>query len=244
MPAAIADALYQLPNLHRGEKVNGIVPPDYERVPAVERALVERTLPYLLPIVADMVRLQLVTGARPGEVCALRPCDIERPWKVIEGIEMWLYKLDTHKTDWRGHHRWIPLGPQAQALLASYLERDPHAYCFSPAEARAAWEATKRAVRKSKVPPSQQDRRKARPKRQPGSRYTTQSYGKAIASACKRNKLPHWSPNQIRHEVLERIESAYAQEAARCVAGHTTPTTTAVYARGVLRAARVLAQMG
>jgi hypothetical protein len=37
---------------------------------------VDATLPHLPPIVADMVRVQRLTGARPGEICILRPADI------------------------------------------------------------------------------------------------------------------------------------------------------------------------
>jgi len=29
------------------------------------------------PMIADMVRVQLLSGARPGEICILRPCDLE-----------------------------------------------------------------------------------------------------------------------------------------------------------------------
>ena len=34
-------------------------------------------LPYVLPPVAAMVELQLLTGMRPGEVCRMRPCDMD-----------------------------------------------------------------------------------------------------------------------------------------------------------------------
>jgi len=244
VPAAVADALYVVAALHKRDKVGGRVPPDHPPVPPVAEDILDKTVPHLLPVVADMVRLQRLTGMRPGEVCALRPGDLERPWRVVEGVPMWLYKLDEHKTDWRGHARWVPLGPQAQALLAPYLARSLDAYCFSPAEARAAWEAAKRRARRSKVPPSQVCRAKERPRKQPGLRYTTQSYGKAIARACQAHGIPHWAPNQIRHQVLEQVETEHSQEDARCVGGHTTPTTTAVYTRGVLRAARVLATRG
>jgi integrase len=244
VPTPVADALYALAGLRKREKVGEVVVVDHPPIPPVPDPIVEETLSFLGAIVADMVRLQRLTGMRPGEVCVLRPGDIERPWRTIDGVVMWVFKLDEHKTDWRGHQRWVPIGPQAQALLAPYLQREPSSYCFSPAEARAAWEAAKRAARKSKVQPSQLDRHKARPKKQPGQRYTTDSYGQAIARACRAHGIAHWAPNQIRHQVLEQIEAQHDQEDARCVAGHTTPTTTALYTRGVLRAARVLAKLG
>lgn len=38
---------------------------------------VEATLPFLTPVLRSMVRLQLITVARPGEICMMRPCDID-----------------------------------------------------------------------------------------------------------------------------------------------------------------------
>lgn len=54
-------------------------------VTVVEDADVDATIPYLPEIVADMVRFQRLTSARPGEVCSLRPCDIDRSGNV------WVY---------------------------------------------------------------------------------------------------------------------------------------------------------
>jgi integrase len=53
-----------------------------KRVKPVTEDVIEATLGYLPPIVADMVRFQRLTGCRPGEVCALRPCDVERSGDV------------------------------------------------------------------------------------------------------------------------------------------------------------------
>jgi hypothetical protein len=43
---------------------------------------VERTLPHLPPMVADMVRIQRFVGCRPAEVCLLRPADLDRSGDV------------------------------------------------------------------------------------------------------------------------------------------------------------------
>ena len=51
-----------------------------------------------------MVRLQLLSGARPGEMVILRPCDIDMSGKV------WLYRPELHKNSWRGHERTILFG--------------------------------------------------------------------------------------------------------------------------------------
>ncbi len=77
--------------------------------------LVERTLPYLPPIVADMVRLQRLTGARPSEICELRPADVDRTGDV------WCYGPRSHKTEHHGRPRLIFIGERAQVVLAALL---------------------------------------------------------------------------------------------------------------------------
>ncbi|MBM4005773.1 MAG: hypothetical protein FJ295_21220 [Planctomycetes bacterium] len=46
---------------------------DSEPVLPIDMVVVEATLPFLSPVVADMIRVQELTGMRPGEVCQLRP---------------------------------------------------------------------------------------------------------------------------------------------------------------------------
>ena len=48
----------------------------------VDDATVDATLECLPAIPADMVRFQRFTGCRPEEVCALRPCDLDRSGDV------------------------------------------------------------------------------------------------------------------------------------------------------------------
>jgi hypothetical protein len=76
--------------------------------------------------------------------------------------------------------RVIFLGPQAQEVLKPFLDRDPEAYLFCPREMMEAFRAKQRRERKSKVQPSQVNRKKRRPKKQPGCRYTVDSYRRAI----------------------------------------------------------------
>ena len=75
-------------------------------VPPVADSVVEATLAWLPPIVADMVRFQRLTGCRPGEVCQVRPCDVDTT------AEVWLYKPASHKTQHHGRERFIFIGPQ------------------------------------------------------------------------------------------------------------------------------------
>lgn len=66
---------------------------------------------------ADMIRLQRLTGMRPGEVCKLRPRDVDR------SEDVWVYSPPDHKTAHYGKDRKILLGPKAQAILGPYLDR-------------------------------------------------------------------------------------------------------------------------
>jgi integrase len=176
LPPSTYHALATVPGLKRGRTTAR----EPEPVKPVPDALVEATLQYLPPIVADMVRFQRYTGCRPGEACRVRPCDLERDGDV------WTYKPASHKNAHRGRKRIIYIGPQAQRVLAPYLLRDPAAYCFSPAESVERHRLEMRAKRKSRVQPSQQGRRKARPKRAPSQYYRKDSYAWAISRAITR----------------------------------------------------------
>jgi len=193
--------------------------------------------------VRAMIDLQLLTGMRPGEVCAIRPCDIDMSGSV------WLYRPETHKTAHRGHERVVYLGPQAQAVLRPFLiGRPTTAYCFSPAEAMAAWRAARHAARKTPISCGNRPgtNRKAEPRRQAGERYTTGSYARAIVRACARAGVQHWRPHQLRHNYATEVRKRYGLEAARILLGHCSALVTeAVYAERDQQAAmRIAAEIG
>ncbi len=48
-----------------------------EKVRPVPQEHIDAALPFMPPVVAGMVRLQLLTGCRPDEVCRLRPMDLD-----------------------------------------------------------------------------------------------------------------------------------------------------------------------
>ena len=79
----------------------------------------EITLPLLRPMQKDMVMLQLETGMRPGELVAMRACEID----MIGTI--WFYRCTTHKTIHNGHERIIAIGPKGRASLAQYSSVPP-----------------------------------------------------------------------------------------------------------------------
>jgi integrase len=122
---------------------------------------------------------------------------------------------------------------------------DPRAIVFSPAAARSEWARAARASRKSKVPPSQQNRRKANPERAPGGEYTVAAYGYAIRKAAKKAGVPHWHPNQLRHTFATAVRRAHGLEAAQVLLGHARADVTQIYSeRNLALALKVAAAMG
>jgi integrase len=236
----------------------------------VSDAVIEATLPHLRPQVAAMVRLQRHTGMRPGEAVILRGMDLDMTGPV------WLYRPGSdqgphgkHKTAWRGHQKIVAIGPKAQETLRPWLRLNLTEYLFQPRESMAAFRTEQRRHRRTKVQPSQLRRRRAKPKKAPGERYTSRSYAQAVAKAveaantaracekckplvaaercdaCKAAAIPHWHPNQLRHTKATEIRREFGLDAARAVLGHRSPKITEVYAEiDSSKAAEVMARLG
>jgi integrase len=163
-----------------------------EKVRPVPAHLLDAPLPFMPPVVRAMVRLQLLTGCRPAEVCILRPIDLD-----TGNPACWVYRPGSdqgrhgaHKTAHHGHDRLIFIGPKAQEVLRPYLGTRLDAYCFCPAEAESARQVARRAWRKTPLYPSHLKRlsakRTTRRRRAPGDRYDTHGYRRAIERACAR----------------------------------------------------------
>ncbi len=114
VPVGVYEALRTLPGLQRGRTEAR----ESEPVTPVDPAHVAATLPFLGTHVRAMVELQLLTGARPGEVCRLTLGQVERVGDV------WTYRPRRHKSAHRGKKRAIPFGPKARAAVVAFLLRD------------------------------------------------------------------------------------------------------------------------
>jgi integrase len=129
-------------------------------------------------------------------VTILRPCDIDRSGKV------WIYRPNSHKLEWLDQEKEVLLGPQAQQLLAPWLEgREDQEYLFSPrqvAEANAkVLEARRKRPSSRRVGISQ--------KCAPRDHYDDRGYRQAVIRACRRAGVPLWSPGQLRHTAATEI---------------------------------------
>lgn len=213
LPPDVLTAVGAVPGLRKGRTTA----PDRPPVAPVDDATMQATLPYLAPIVADMARLQRLTGCRPAEVCMLRPCDLDRSGEV------WTYSPESHKTQHHGRERQIFIGPKGQSILLPYLLRDANAPCFSPAEAEqkrreAAHELRVTPISYGNKPGSN---RKPKPARPAGEAYTSNSYRRAIERAAdladeqahvdapevaaEVRIIPRWAPNQLRHAAASTL---------------------------------------
>ena len=130
--------------------------------------------------------------------------------------------------------RLLPVGPRAQAILTPYLmekAETPEAFIFSPKDSMQLQKVEKRSKRKTRVQPSQMNRKKTNPQRVPRDQYTKDSYARAIVRACKKAGIETWTPNRLRHAAGTEIRDKYGLEYAQAVLGHSNAKTTEIYAK-------------
>jgi integrase len=209
------------------------------KVKPVAEEHIEAILPHVSPTIRAMIELQRLTGMRPGEVWRITTGQIDRT------VDPWIYQPTQHKTVDRGKDRAIPIGPRAQQVLAAWLKADPDKILFSPIEAMGDHWRELRARRKTKVQPSQRDRRVKNPKRKRHDTYNRFSYGNAIERGCLRAGIPVFTANQIRHTYATRVRREFGLEAAQVLLGHSKADVTQIYAEKNAALARdVAAQIG
>ncbi|WP_165076085.1 tyrosine-type recombinase/integrase [Paludisphaera rhizosphaerae] len=232
IPSSTWEALRTVEGLRRGAADVR----ESEPVRPVDDAHVVATLPFVTRQIAAMIELQRLTGARPGEVCTMRGCDL-----VMVG-NVWEYRPADHKTAHHGRKRTIHIGRRAQEVLRPFLRSDASEYLFQPREADQERRAALRTSRKSKVQPSQVDRSKPEPKRKPGEKYNRTSYRQAIARGVakanevrrekdpKADLIPGWHPHQLRHSAATALRRDFGLDVARAVLGHSSAAVTEIYA--------------
>jgi integrase len=239
VPVAVYQSLATVGGLQHGR--SGVRDP--EPVGPVDAALVEATLPHLGRHVRGLVEFQRLTGCRPQDATNLRGDRIDRSGPV------WVFRPDAHKTRWRGKVREVFIGPKAQELIAPWLLAAGGGYLFSPRRQVEDHHAARGAARKTPTYPSHRRRvvggRKSSPKVRPGEKYTTASYGRAVARACLGAGVPHWHPNQLRHAYATEVRRRFGLEAAQVLLGHARADVTQVYAeRDAELARRVAGEVG
>jgi integrase len=241
--AAALKAVKQLPEGYPGTYDN----PEREDVPDF---VIMATLPFMPPTIQAMVKLQRLTGMRPCEVFNMRVGQIDKS----SDPELWLYRLPTHKTQKKTKRKKvIPLSKIEQELIAPYLEnKNPDAAVFSPRTAIAERNAERRTNRKTKITPSQAARDAARAAKPSKYRefYNKGSYRLAVKYAIAKGnkvlpddeKIPHWTPYQLRHSAATAMENESGLDEAQALLDHSSANTTKRYAHGRLQKLKELAR--
>lgn len=240
VPVTVYQALSTVESLEKGRTAA----PDHKKVRPVDQVLIEATLPRVNRHIQGMINFQRLTGARPGEVCRIRESEIDMTG-MINGIPVWLYRPSQHKNEHRDHDRVIYIGPKAQEVLKAFFTESPEEYLFSPHRATQERYAELRSRRRCKLYPSSDSRRKRKPKRKPGRRYTVWTYRQAVQRACKKAGISPWNPHQLRHTAATYLRKEYGVETARIILGHRHLSATEIYAEPSQRQAmEVMAKLG
>ena len=242
IPASVYETLRLVPNLKR----NRTVARETEPVKPIELSTVKQTIAHMPPVVADMVRVQLLLGCRPAEVCKLTPAMIDRSGDV------WVAQLDEHKTVHHERDRNLYIGPQAQEILTPYLLRGEYEHLFRPCD--AVRQRREKASAERVTPLSCGNRsgersgglKGKRARKRPSDAYDTTSYRRAIHYACDRAFPPadslegealrkwrsehRWSPNRLRHTKGTEVRKAFGLEHAQIYLGHAAANVTQIYA--------------
>jgi integrase len=259
VPPSVFQAIQAVPGLRRGRTVAREAKP----VLPVDDAVVEATLPHLPPVVDDVVRLLRLLGCRPGELCSMRPADVDRT------AEVWVFTPRHHKSEHHGRDRAIFIGPRAQAVLGPYLLRGSDEFCFSPAESVARRRAIQHANRKTPLSCGNKpgSNRQRHPKKRPGLFYEHRALNHAVRAACDKadaaareaekalapeertaadvRLVPRWHPYQLRHTAATEFRRKHGLEAAQVLLGHARADVTQVYAeRDYGKAAAIMAEVG
>jgi integrase len=173
---------------------------------AVDEADIDAVKKHVRPLVKDLIDLQLLSGARSGELLMLTTAMIDRSGNV------WSAKLTDHKCQHKGKSRRLHFGPKAQLILAKYLAADPEkrlfgmtrcAYCR--AITRACEVAFGMPDELQKIPKKLSAKQKAERRR--------------LASEWREQHC--WTPHWLRHTAATRIREQLGIENVQSLLGHS-----------------------
>jgi integrase len=205
---------------------------DHDERADVPDDVIRRTLPFLPPMLAAMIQVQRMTGCRPSEIFNMKAGEIDKK----SDPDLWLYRLPRHKTEKKTKRKKVvPLGKPEQELIAPYLEgKTGKEAVFPPRTAMQERSAAKRANRKSKLTPSQEARDQAVKPQNYREFYDKDSYRRAVEHAIAKanrqlpdgEKIPDWTPYQMRHTAATMLELEADIEDAQILLDHESVDTT------------------
>lgn len=230
VPASTWKALEAVENLRHGQGGR-----ESSAVRAVEQSRIDAVQSHVSRQVWALIQLQLLTGARGGELFGVRLADLD-----MSG-EVWDFRLTAHKTSHKGKERTIHFGPKAQEVIKQFMPRPLHVPLFSPREALVE---RKRMGAKGKRRPNQKPNPR-KTDRTVGDTYDKDSYRIAIRRGCKAAGVKPWNPHQLRHTFATNIRRSHGLEASRVLLGHSDLAVTQVYAEAdEAKAIEVICRVG
>lgn len=207
VPVMVWQALKTTPHLRPGESP---ARETEKRQPVADHHF-EAVLPFLPPVVADLLRFARLVSCRPDEAARLRMADVEPAGAVLR------WTLDRHKTAGSVGAKAIPIGPRAEAVMRRWASgKESRDLVFSRADRdRVQVEGT--------IP--------LRPLRSKREQFDTDAICKWIRSACDLANTPRWTPYQLRHAGLTAVRRECGVEAEAAIAGWTSPKLAYHYAQ-------------
>jgi integrase len=218
IPGSVYESLRTVEGLRRGRTAAR----ESEPVKPVNESHAEATLAHVPAEAAAIARLQLLTGARPGELVMMTGAHLDTAG------EIWTYSPPHHKTAHHGHKRQIFIGPQAQSILRPWLKPDLQARLFSYSR-QSYCRAINNGCKKAFPPPAELAR-----KRVPahGRKATKSTRWKSRCEWCERpgkegwaklkawQKAHHWCPLMMRHTAGTKLRREHGIELAQTILGH------------------------
>jgi site-specific recombinase XerD len=203
-------------------------------VEPVSDDVIEATLRELPPMIADMVRVQRLSGMRPGELLAMTADAIDR-----SDPESWTYSPLAHKTMHHGKNRTIHIGPRAIAILRPWVLQAGQERIFRIARdgyRQAIVRASRRAY------PHPQVAKIIASWRGRARKMALEAWRQANRAELREwNKRHDWYANRLRHSFATEVRRNFGLEHAQVALGHSSAAITEIYAETDQRKARAVA---
>jgi integrase len=216
-----ADKLVALRSVKR-LPLSGARPPIIRK--PVDDAAIGETIARLPAVYAAIVTVCRHSGARPGEVLAMRPGEID----TTSHAGVWVWRPTKHKTQRFGIERALVLGSRCIKAIQPWIAGVAHdEIVFTTDCIRRV--RTSGAIRL-------RSRRRSVP-------ITASDLRRAVRIACEAASVATWTPYSLRHSGLTDFRDVGGMDAAQIQGGHSTSRTTERYARAnlarAIEAARV-----
>ena len=207
-----------------------------EPVKPVPEASIAKVRPYVSRQVWALIQLQLLTGARVGELVRLRPIDLDTSGDV------WTATISDHKTAHHGSDRTIYFGPR---LSRSSGFSCPDGRLTLPCSALAKPSGSVRS-RPRPIDGPASGRHPVRPTAASAITTRPTAFGGAVHRACEAAGIDQWSPHRLRHNAASRLRRDFGIDLAQTILGHRLGSAIKeIYAEAnVAKAIEVIGKVG